>query len=128
MKIKLSKKRPIKITAGTPGEGPESAQTKVKTILDPKGKENGQQPPGINPNILIETETIKEKKTPPTRVSQPTMVTSGSTRPNVLPKKAGAPNDDGDGNPDEGGSSHGHGRGSHGSGGLNRNPPGERIA
>ena len=71
---------------------------------------------------------IKEKKTPPTRASQPTMATSGSTRPNVPPKKVGAPNDDGDGNPDEGGSSHGHGRGSHGSGGLNRNPPGERIA
>ena len=43
LKIKLSKKKPIKITAGAPDGEPDPAQTRVKTIHDPIGERNGQQ-------------------------------------------------------------------------------------
>ena len=35
LRIKLSKKKPIKITAGVPDGEPDPAQTKVKTVHDP---------------------------------------------------------------------------------------------
>ena len=50
LKIKLSKKQPIKITAGAPRAESDLAQTKVKTVHEPIDKENGQPPPSVNPN------------------------------------------------------------------------------
>ena len=60
LKIKLSKKRPIKITAGAPGGEPDPAQTKLKTVYKPINKESGQLPSGVNSNVLTETEQPKE--------------------------------------------------------------------
>ena len=42
LKIKLSKKKPIKITAEAPDGGPDPAQTKVKTVHDPTNRRDGQ--------------------------------------------------------------------------------------
>ena len=42
LKIKLSKKKPIKITAEAPDGGPDPAQTKVKTVHDPTNRRGGQ--------------------------------------------------------------------------------------
>ena len=52
---KLSKKRPIKITAGAPEGEPDLAQTKVKTVHEPINKESGQPPSSVSLNVLIET-------------------------------------------------------------------------
>ena len=40
LKIKLSKKKPLKITAGASNGGPEPDQTKVKTVQDPINERN----------------------------------------------------------------------------------------
>ena len=42
LKIKLSKKKPIKITTGAPDGEPDPAQTKVKTVHDPMNRGDGQ--------------------------------------------------------------------------------------
>ena len=42
LKIKLSRKKPIKITAGAPDGEPDPAQTKVKTVHDPTNRRDGQ--------------------------------------------------------------------------------------
>ena len=42
LKIKLSKKKPIKITTEAPDGEPDPAQTKVKTIHDPTNRRDGQ--------------------------------------------------------------------------------------
>ena len=62
LKIKLSKKRPIKITAGAPAGEPDPAQTKLKTVHEPINKESGQLPSGISSDVLIETEQPKKKE------------------------------------------------------------------
>ena len=61
LKIKLSKKRPIKITAGVPEGKPDLAQTKVKTVHEPINKESGQPPSSVSLNVLTEIEQPKEK-------------------------------------------------------------------
>ena len=119
LKIKLSRKKPIKITAGAPGGEPDPAQTKIKTVYEPIDKKS-EQP--------------KEKKIPPVRASQPTLGIGGSERPNILPRRVGRPNGNGNGELDGNGSSHGHDSSSHGNRGsdgngnspVNGNPQGER--
>ena len=56
LKIKLSKKRPIKITGGALDGEPDPAKTKLKTVHEPINKESGQPPSGVSLNVLIETE------------------------------------------------------------------------
>ena len=73
LKIKLSKKRPIKITAGAPDGEPDPAQTKLKTVYGPISEGAGWLPLGVSSNVLIETEQPKEKRIPPVRASQPTL-------------------------------------------------------
>ena len=41
LKIKLSKKKPIKITAGAPDGEPDPAQTELKTVYGPISEEGG---------------------------------------------------------------------------------------
>ena len=43
LKIKLSKKKPIKITAEAPDGEPDPAQTKIKTVHDPMNRGDGHQ-------------------------------------------------------------------------------------
>ena len=69
LKIKLSKKKPIKITAGTPDGEHDPTQTKLKTVYGPTSKEGGQLPLGVSSNVLIETEQPREKEIPPVRAS-----------------------------------------------------------
>ena len=73
LKIKLSKKKLIKITAGAPDGEPDPAQTKLKTVYRPISEEGGQLPLGVSSNVLIETEQPKGKRIPPVRASQPTL-------------------------------------------------------
>ena len=125
LKIKLSKKNPIKITAGAPEGEPNLAQTKVKTVHEPINKESGQPPSSVSLNVLVETEQPKEKRIPPVRASQPTFGIGERKRPNIPPRRVGGPNGNGSGDPDGNGSSHGHGSSSHGSRGsdVNGNSP-----
>ena len=113
----MSKKKPIKITAGAPEGKPDPAQTKVKTVYEPIDKGNGQPPLGVNPNILAETEQPKEKREPPVRASQPTLGIGGRERPNIPPRGVSRLNGNGNGDPGGNGSSHGHGSSSHENGG-----------
>ena len=71
LKIKLSKKKPIKITAGAPGGEPDPAQTKVKTVHDPIDRKNGQPSSSLKPGVVVGIEQPKGKRIPPERVSQP---------------------------------------------------------
>ena len=114
LKIKLSKKKPIQITAGAPDGEPDPAQTKLKTVHEPINKESGQLPSGVSPNILVETEQPKEKRIPSVRASQPTLGIGERKRPIIPPRRMGGPNGNGNGDPDGNGSSYGHGSSSHG--------------
>ena len=70
----------------------------------------------ISPNVLVETEQLKEKRIPPVRASQPTLGIGERKWPNIPPRRVGGPNDNGSGDPDRNGSSHGHSSSSHGNG------------
>ena len=136
LKIKLSKKRPIKITAGAPDGEPDPAQTKLKTVYEPINKESGHSPSGVSSNVLIETEQPKEKRIPPVRASQPTLGIGERKMPTIPPRRVGGPNGNGSGDLDGNGSSHGHGSSSQGNSGsdgngnspTNGNPQGERYS
>ena len=121
LKIKLSKKKPIKITAGAPEGELDPAQTKVKTVHEPINKESGQPPSSVSPNVLVETKQPKEKKIPPVRASQPTLGIGERKRPNIPTRRVGGPNGNGSGDPEGKGSSHGHGISSHGNRGSDEN-------
>ena len=64
LKIKLSKKKPIKITAGAPGGEPDPAQTKVKTVHDPIDRKNGQPSSSLKPGVMVGIEQLKEREYP----------------------------------------------------------------
>ena len=136
LKIKLSKKKPIKITAGAPEGEPDLAHTEVKTVHEPINKESGQPPSSVSLNVLVETKQPKEKRIPPVRASQLTLGIGERKRPNIPPRRVGGPNGNGSGDPDGNGSPHGHGsslhgnRGSDGNGNspMNGNPQGERYS
>ena len=117
LKIKLSKKRQIKITAGAPNGLMESL-IQLKQNLS---KESGQLSLGVSSNVLIETEQPKEKRIPPVRASQPTLGIGKRKRPNIPPKRVSRPNASGNGDPDGNGSFHGHGSNSPGNNGSNGN-------
>ena len=100
LKIKLSKKRPIKITAGAPGGELDPAQTKFKTIYETINKESEQLPSGVNSNGLNETEQPKEERIPPVRANQPTLGIVERKRPYIPPKRVSGSNANGNGDPD----------------------------
>ena len=120
LKIKLSKKKPIKITAGAPDGEPDPAQTKLKTVHEPITKESGWLPLDVSSNVLIKTEQPREKELPPVRASQPTLGIDERRGPHILPKRVNRPNANGNGDPDRNGSSHGHGNSPHSNSGSNR--------
>ena len=117
----MSKKKPIKITAGAPDGEQYPTQTKLKTVYGPTSKESGQLPLGVSSNVLIETEQPREKEIPPVRASQPTLGIAERRGPHIPPKRVSGLNANGNGDPDGNGSSHGHGSGSHGNSGSNGN-------
>ena len=53
LKIKLSKKKPIKITAEAPDGEPDPAQTKVKTVHDPINRGDGQPLSNLKPGVVV---------------------------------------------------------------------------
>ena len=130
----MSKKKPIKITAGAPEGEPDPTQAEVKTVYEPINRESGQPPPRVSPNVLVETEQPKEKRVPPVRESQPTLEMGKRKRHNIPPRRVGGPSCNGGGDPDGNGSSHGHASSSHrnrrsdgnGNSPVNGNPKEER--
>ena len=128
LKIKLSKKKPIKITAGAPDGEPDPAQAKVKTIHDPIDRKNGQPLSGLRPGVVVGTEQPKEKKKTPEGVGQ-TMLGMGKREgPNIPPRRMGGPNGGGNGASSRNGDSHDHGNSSNENGGpgWNGDPPDRR--
>ena len=53
LKIKLSKRKPIKITAGAPYGEPDPAQTKVKAIHDPINRRDEQPIPSPESGMMV---------------------------------------------------------------------------
>ena len=119
LKIKLSRKKPIKITAGAPEGEPDPAQTKVKPIHDPIDRRNGQPLSGLRPGVVVGTEQPKEKKIPPENLSQLILGMGKGERPNIL---------GGNGASGRNGDSHDHGNSPNENGGPggNGDPPNRR--
>ena len=64
LKIKLSKKKPIRITAGAPDGEPDPAQTKFKTIHDPINRRDGQPISNSKSSVVVGVGQSVEKKYP----------------------------------------------------------------
>ena len=128
LKIKLSKKKPIKITAGAPNGEPDPAQTKVKTIHDPINRRDGQPISNLKSGVVVGVGQSVENKIPLGEIRQPMLRVSGGERPNVPPERMGRPNGNDNGTSDKNGDSHDHGNSSNENGGSsgNRDPPDRR--
>ena len=81
LKIKLSKKKPIKTTAGAPNREPDPAQTKVKTIHDPINRSDGQPISNPKSGIVVGAGQSVEKKIPLGELRQPMLRVSRGERP-----------------------------------------------
>ena len=129
LKIKLSKKKPIKITAGAPDGEPDPAQTKVKTVHDPINRRDGQPLSSLQPGAVDDAGQPVKKKIPPEGMIQQMLGMSKEGRPNIPPKRMGGPNGDGNGASGRNGSSHDHGNSPNENGGLggNGDPPDRRV-
>ena len=62
LKIKLSKRKPIKITAGAPDGEPDPAQTKVKAIHDPINRRDEQPIPSPESGMMVGVGQSVERK------------------------------------------------------------------
>ena len=128
LKIKLSKKKPIKITAGAPDGEPGSAQIKVKTVHDPINRRDGQPLSSPMPDVVDSAGQTVKKKIPPEGMSWQMLGMSKEGRPNIPPKRMGGPNGDDNGASDRNGDSHDHGNSPNENGGPggNGDPPDRR--
>ena len=128
LKIKLSKKKPIRIAAGAPDGEPDPAQTKVKTIHDPTNRRNGQPISNSKSGVVVVVGQSVERKIPLGRIRQPMLRVSREERPNIPPERMGRPNGNDNGASDKNGDSHDHGNSSNENGGPsgNRHPPDRR--
>ena len=108
LKIKLSKKKPIKITAEAPDGEPDPAQTKIKTVHNPINRGNEQSISNLKPGVMVDTGQPVEKKIPPGRMNQPMLGMSRKEKPNIPPKRMGRPNGNDNGASDRNGDSHDH--------------------
>ena len=120
LKIKLSKKKPIKITAGAPNGEPDPAQTKVKTIHNPINRRDGQPISNPKSGVVVGVGQSVEKKIPPGEIRQSMLRVSRGERPNVPPERMGRSNGDDSGTLNGNGDSHDHGNSPNG----NRRPGG----
>ena len=109
LKIKLSKKKPIKITAGAPDGKPDPAPTKVKTIHDPTNRRDRQPISNSKSGVVVGVGQSVEKKISLGGISQPMLRMSREERPNVPPERMGRPNGNDNGASDKNGDSHDHG-------------------
>ena len=128
LKIKLSKKKPIKITAGAPDGEPDPAQTRVKTVHDPINRRDGQPLSSPKPGVVVGAGQLVKKKIPPEGMSRQMLGMSKEGRPNIPPKRMGGPSGDGNGAPGRNGDSHDHGNSPNKNGGPGENgdPPDRR--
>ena len=120
LKIKLSKKKPIKIAAGAPNGEPDPAQTKVKTIHDPINRRDGQPIPNPKSGVVVVVGQSVEKKIPPGEIRQPMLRVSRGERPNIPPERMDRSNGDDNGTSNGNGDSHDHANSPNG----NRRPGG----
>ena len=84
--IKLSKKKPIKITAGAPDGEPDPAQTKVKTIHNPTNRREGPISNSKSGVVVGVGQSVEEKITLG-GIRQPMLRMSREERPNIPAKK-----------------------------------------
>ena len=128
LKIKLSKKKPIKITAGAPDGEPDAAQTKVKTVHDPVNRRDGQPLSSLKPGVVVGAGQPVEKKIPPEGMNQQILGMSKKEKPNIPPKRMGGPNSGDNGASGRNGDSHDHGNNPNENGGHggNGDPPNRR--
>ena len=108
LKIKLSKRKPIKITAGTPDGEPDPAQSKVKAIHDPVNRRNEQ--PILNPEsgMMVGVGQSVEKNISLGGIRQPMLGMSGEERSNIPPQRMGRSNGNNNGASDKNGNPHDH--------------------
>ena len=125
LKIKLSKRKPIKITAGAPDGEPDPAQTKVKAIHDPINRRDEQPIPSPESGMMVGVGQSVERKISLGGIRQPM---SREERSNVPPERMGRPNgnDNGASNKNENPHDHGNGPNENGGPGENRDPPNRR--
>ena len=109
LKIKLSKKKPIKITAGVPDGELDPAQTKVKTIHDPTNRRDGQPISNSKSGVVVGVGQSVEEKIPPGGIRQPMLRMSREKRPNIPPERMSRPNGNDNGTSNRNGDSHDHG-------------------
>ena len=123
LKIKLSKKNSIKITAEAPDGEPDPTKTKVKTVHDPINRRDGQPISNLKPGVMVGTGQTVEKKIPPEGMSQPMLGMSRKERPNIPPKRMGRPNDGDNGASGRNGDAHDHGNSPDENGGPGNGDP-----
>ena len=126
LKIKLSKKKPIKITAGAPDREPDPAQTKVEAIHDPINRRNEQPISNPESGVMVGVGQSVERKIPLGGIRQPMLRMSREERSNIPPERMSRHNDNGVS--DKNGDSHDHGNSPNENGGPggNRDPPDRR--
>ena len=87
LKIKLSKKKPIKITAGAPDGEPDPPQTKVKIVHDPTDRRDGQPISDSKSGVVVGVGQSVKEKIPPGGISQPMLRMSREERTSIPPEK-----------------------------------------
>ena len=119
LKLTLSKKKPLKITAEAPSGEPDPSQTTVKTVYDPKEEKRDQPIRGTTNITKSGSGQPREGGTPPIGGRKPPHEGENG-RPDRPPRRRGGPDDEGsNGNR----SSHGNWNGN-GSPHRNGNPNG----
>ena len=128
LKIKLSKRKPIKITAGAPDEEPDPAQTKIKAIHDPINRRDEQPIPSPESGMMVGIKQSLERKITLGGIRQPMLRMSRGGRSNIPPQRMGGPNGNDSRASDKNGDPHDHGNGPNENGGpgRNRDPPDRR--
>ena len=128
LKIKLSKKKPIKITAEAPDGEPDPTQTKVKTVHDPTNRRDGQPISNSRPGMVAGVGQSVEEEIPLGGISQPMLRMSREGRPNIPPERISRPNGNNNGTSNGNGDSHDHGNSPNKNGGPggNGDPPDRR--
>ena len=128
LKIKLSKRKPIKITARAPDGEPDPAQTKVKAIHDPINRRNEQPISSPESDMMVGVGQSVERKVSPGGIKQLMLRMSREERSNIPPQRMGRPNGNDSGTSDKNGDPHHHGNGPNENGGPRgyRDPPDKR--
>ena len=92
LKIKLSKRKPIKIRAEAPDGEPDPAQTKVKAIHDPINRRDEQPILSPESGMMVNIKQSLERRISPGGIRQPLLRMSREERSNIPPQRMGGPN------------------------------------